>query len=215
MTQHDLPMIVVYSGGSQGQRWVINQQSMLIGRGEDCDIVVEERRVSRHHARIEKHSDGYILRDLDSKNGTYVNGSEVRDEPHLLADGDEIQIALSVRMGFVGADATLPLSLNGMGMGLRLDKAARKVVVGGQEMVPPPSLAQFRLLELLYDRSGTVVSRELIVDAVWREEASDGISEQAVDALVRRLRERIATLDPNREYIVTVRGHGFRLDTHQ
>ncbi len=39
-----------------------------------------------------------------------------------------------------------------------------------------------------------------------------GISEQAIDALVRRLRDRIAAMDPDHAYIVTVRGHGFRLE---
>jgi DNA-binding response OmpR family regulator len=38
------------------------------------------------------------------------------------------------------------------------------------------------------------------------------VSDQALDALIRRLRERIAALDPEREYISTVRGHGIRLD---
>ncbi|HIP86892.1 MAG TPA: winged helix family transcriptional regulator, partial [Anaerolineales bacterium] len=57
-----------------------------------------------------------------------------------------------------------------------------------------------------------VVTREEIVAAVWPEEAKAGITEQAIDALVRRLRERLASLDPDHNYIVTVRGHGFRLE---
>ena len=67
-------------------------------------------------------------------------------------------------------------------------------------------------MELLLDRAGEVVSREDVIAAVWPEEESFGISEQAIDALVRRLRERIASLDPDHSYIATVRGHGFRLD---
>jgi DNA-binding response OmpR family regulator len=46
---------------------------------------------------------------------------------------------------------------------------------------------------------------------VWGEDAL-GISEQALDALVRRLRERLAELEPNHEFVVTVRGHGLRLE---
>jgi DNA-binding response OmpR family regulator len=38
------------------------------------------------------------------------------------------------------------------------------------------------------------------------------VSEQAIDALVRRLRDRLAELDPDHRYVVTVRGHGFRLE---
>jgi DNA-binding winged helix-turn-helix (wHTH) protein len=39
-----------------------------------------------------------------------------------------------------------------------------------------------------------------------------GVSEQALDALIRRLRDRLAAIDPTHTYVVTVRGHGLRLD---
>lgn len=212
MTRQDMPMLIVYEGELEGQRWIIDQGRVLIGRGSDCDIVLPERQTSRHHARIERDDGGYLLRDLGSKNGTYVNGQEVRDKPYRLKDGDEIQIALCVKMGFVGADATLPLELTGPNRGVRIDQAARRVFIGGHELIPPLSVAQYRLLELLLDHEGEVVSRDEIVAAVWPEEEAMGISEQAIDALVRRLRDRISAVDPDHAYIVTVRGHGFRLD---
>jgi DNA-binding response OmpR family regulator len=64
----------------------------------------------------------------------------------------------------------------------------------------------------LYEPSGQVRSRDEIVDAVWSETEREGVSEQAIDALVRRLRERLAEIAPDGLYVVTVRGHGFRLD---
>jgi len=82
----------------------------------------------------------------------------------------------------------------------------------GREMDPPLSLAQYRLLELLHERRGRVVSREEVVSAVWAEDEAEGVSEQAIDALARRLRERIAEVDPDHQYVITVRGHGFRLE---
>jgi hypothetical protein len=212
MTRQDMPMLIVYEGQLEGQRWVIDQPLVIIGRGSDCDIALPERQVSRHHAQIERENGGYLLRDLGSKNGTCVNGQEVHDRPHCLKDGDEIQIALCVKMGFVGADATLPLELTGPNRGLHVDQAARRVFMGGHELTPPLSVAQYRLLDLLLDHEGEVVSRDAIVTAVWAEEEEIGITEQAIDALVRRLRDRIAAVDPDHAYIVTVRGHGFRLD---
>ena len=212
MTRQDMPMLIVYEGQLEGQRWVIDQPLVTIGRGSDCEIVLPERPVSRHHAQIERENGGYLLRDLGSKNGTCVNGQEVRDRPYCLKDGDEIQIALCVKMGFVGADATLPLELTGPNRGLHIDRAARRVFIGGHELTPPLSVAQYRLLDLLLDHEGEVVSRDAIVTAVWAEEEEIGITEQAIDALVRRLRDRIAAADPDHAYIVTVRGHGFRLD---
>ena len=212
MIRQDMPMLIVYEGELEGQRWIIDQDRMVIGRGSDCDIVLPERQVSRQHAQIERDHDGYLLRDLGSKNSTCVNGQEVRDKSYRLKDGDEIQIALCVKMGFVGADATLPLELTGPNRGLRVDQAARRVFIGGHELTPPLSLAQYRLLELLLNHEGQVVSRDEIVTVVWPEEETMGISEQAIDALVRRLRDRISGADPDHAYIVTVRGHGFRLD---
>ena len=212
MTRQDMPMLIVYEGELEQQRWIVDQDQMIIGRGSDCDIVIPKRQISRQHAQIERDDSGYLLRDLGSKNGTYVNSQEVRGDPYRLKDGDEIQIALCVKMGFVGADMTLPLELAGPDRGLRIDRAAKRVFVGGHELAPPLSVAQYRLLELLLEHKEEVVSRDAIVKTVWPEEEAMGISEQAIDALVRRLRDRISAVDPDHAYIVTVRGHGFRLD---
>ncbi|MDH5506431.1 MAG: helix-turn-helix domain-containing protein, partial [Anaerolineae bacterium] len=47
---------------------------------------------------------------------------------------------------------------------------------------------------------------------IWGEEEAFEVSNQALDALVRRLRDRLKNVDDEHEYIVTVRGHGLRLD---
>ncbi len=212
MKSKEMPMLIVYEGKLEGQKWLIDQDRILIGRSNDCDIVLPERQVSRQHAQIERDQNGYLLRDLGSKNKTYVNGQELLEEPYRLKDGDEIQIALCIKMGFVGADATLPLELTGPNRGLRIDRAARKVFIGGHEVTPPLSPAQYRLLALLMEREGEVISRDDVVTSVWIEDEGLGVSEQAIDALMRRLRNRIAGVDPDHQYIVTVRGHGFRLE---
>jgi DNA-binding response OmpR family regulator len=67
-------------------------------------------------------------------------------------------------------------------------------------------------MELLFDHQGRVVSRDELVEHVWGEQEAIGVSEQALDALIRRLRDRLAALDPLHAYIITVRGHGLRLD---
>ncbi len=210
--QQDRPVLVAYEGALDGKRWTLNAETTVIGRSYDCDIVLPERQVSRYHAEIQRDDGGYLLRDLGSKNGTFVNGQRVEGEPHRLSDGDEIQIALYIRLGFVGADATIPLELTGPRRGLHIDRPAKRVFIGGQELIPPLSPAQYRLLRVLLDNEGEVVSRDGIVDAVWSEDEAFGVTEQAIDALVHRLRERIAAMDPDHEYIVTVRGHGLRLE---
>jgi len=154
-----------------------------------------------------------MVEDLGSKNGTYVNGGLIQ-EVVTLYDGDELQISLAQHFVYLSSDATMPLEglpLDLQKRRLRVDIGARRVWVMDEEIDPPLSAAQFTLLQALYEQSGEVVSRPEIIEAVWSR-AAEGVTEQALDALVRRLRDRISEVDPSREYIITVRGHGLRLD---
>jgi len=95
---------------------------------------------------------------------------------------------------------------------LRLDKRSRRVWLGKEEVLPPLSVSQYKVLELLYDNEGLVVTRQQLIEAIWGEEQALTVSEQALDALIRRLRDRLSGIDPAHMYIATVRGHGLRLD---
>jgi len=208
----DVAMLMVREGSSPRRQWTLQGAAIVIGRGDDCHVIIDDRQASRHHARITQTQDGYVLEDLGSKNGTFLNGHPLT-VPAVLKDGDDIGIAFAARLSFVDAGATAPLLFNEeLGPGIRMDTEAKRVWVTGHELDPPLSLAQYRLLELLYDNRSRVVSREEVVSAVWAEDESEGVSEQAIDALARRLRERIAEADPDHQYVVTVRGHGFRLE---
>lgn len=205
-------MLVLQRGAEAGRRWPLSRsREIIIGRHEECDIVLPDRLVSRRHTRIFWQGDGYYVEDLNSKNGTHVNGDEVTT-PTPLEDGDELQIALRFKLAFVDAGATAPLTFEDESPGLRIDNETREVWVGGQRVDPPLSLHQYRLLVALWEAGGGVITREQIVDTVWPETSGEGVSEQAIDALVRRLRERLAENDEGFRYIVTVRGHGFRLE---
>jgi DNA-binding winged helix-turn-helix (wHTH) protein len=216
MKQGEKPVLVIHEGERAGQRWTIQNETLLIGRGTECDLVLPERQVSRQHLKIKQVDDQYWVEDLDSKNGTWVNGTQLKGE-RPLKDGDEIQIALAVKVAFVESEATAPLTFDENPQGtttgnLRLDRDSRRVFIGDKEVDPPLSLPQYRLLELLIDANGAICTRENVIEAVWPEALSEGVSEQAIDALVRRLRDRITEIDPGHQYVVTVRGHGFRLD---
>jgi pSer/pThr/pTyr-binding forkhead associated (FHA) protein len=212
----DVPILIAQSGPLNGQRWNI-ETSITIGRDEQCEIVINDRQVSRQHARIKRTPQGVALEDLGSKNGTHYNSNPFEDKI-LLKDGDTVQIALVQQFLFLSSDATLPLDadvtdLQPLGnYKLRLEKRSRRVLIRDQEVSPPLSVSQFKLLEMLYDQPGKVVPRAELIKAVWGEAQAVMISEQALDALVRRLRERLRAVDPDHAYVITVRGHGLRLD---
>ncbi len=213
MHGHEVAMLLIHEGNSPKSQWPLTKAKTIIGRDANSDIQIDERQISRQHAEITLTPEGYYtLRDLGSKNGTFLNGQPLTGEAQPIRNGDEIGIALCAKTTFVAEEATAPVLMHHSRPGIRMDLAAKRVWVMGQEISPPLSLAQYNLLELLYQNSGHVVSRDAVVGMVWSEEESDGVSEQAIDALARRLRERIAEIDPSSKYVETVRGHGFRLN---
>ncbi len=76
-----------------GRRTPIEGAVVQIGRAPSCEIVLDDRNVSRRHAEIRRRGPVVVLIDLDSTNGTIVNGRRVREHP--LADGDRITLGNS------------------------------------------------------------------------------------------------------------------------
>lgn len=209
--QEDHPLLVAQDGPLKGQRWQLSR-TIVLGREPTCDVVVADRQISRYHARLTPTPEGMIFEDLGSKNGTHLNGT-ILTAPVVLQDGDILSIAMAQQFMFLVSDATTPLTENSLPSGrLMMDSRSRRVWVNQQQVVPPLSAQQFKLLWLLYKNNGEVVSRPDLVAEVWGGDHAEGVSDQALDALIRRLRERIAVQDPSHKYIDTVRGHGIRLD---
>ena len=85
------PALVVRSGGGRvGETFVPEGERTLIGRSPECDIFLDDVTVSRKHAVLVEREGGYVIEDLGSLNGTYVNRRRI--DSHRLADGDEVQI---------------------------------------------------------------------------------------------------------------------------
>jgi adenylate cyclase len=82
--------LIATTGGNRGNEYAVVRSPSVLGRHEESDIVVLDRRASRRHAQIEKVGEKYYVEDLASRNGTYVNDEAVTRSP--LKDGDEITI---------------------------------------------------------------------------------------------------------------------------
>jgi DNA-binding response OmpR family regulator len=202
--------LLIFSIDDIPQRtWTLNQAVTTIGRWEDNHVVIADRGVSRHHAQIQRQGTQYLIEDLDSKNGLYLNGERVSG-PVRLEDGDQIAIAPRCILTFVDKEATAPVLRERHGV--RIDEDACRVWVNGCELEPPLSSAQFALLITLAGAPEQVFTRDELAAQVWPEEDPSGISNEAVNSLVRRLRKRLMEVDPNHRYIFAVRGHGFRFE---
>ncbi|MDX6376986.1 MAG: hypothetical protein QOE98_1289 [Gaiellaceae bacterium] len=73
-----------------GGRHVIERRAVVLGRSRECDVVLDDRSVSRRHAELVRHGDGFLLRDLDSTNGSSVNGKRIREAA--VQPGDDITL---------------------------------------------------------------------------------------------------------------------------
>lgn len=94
--------LIVLEGPQAGQKFKIDGD-VILGRAIDCTIVVEDPEVSRSHVRITRSDVGaYVIEDLDSRNGTKINGVPVQKQ--FLSFGDKIQIGPRVLILFAPFD---------------------------------------------------------------------------------------------------------------
>ncbi|GEM_PF-6598469 len=88
------PTLQIIEGEGEGTVFSLDQKTTVIGRGEDCDIVINHPMVSRHHAKIVRVGPSFYIHDLQSTNGTMVNGENI--DQHVLQPEDEIQIGVTL-----------------------------------------------------------------------------------------------------------------------
>jgi hypothetical protein len=84
----------VNTGHQRGKIFNLNKNSMVIGRREDCDIILSDDSISRSHARLELHRGVYTIHDLGSTNGTSVNGERITSRA--LKPGDVVTLGTTV-----------------------------------------------------------------------------------------------------------------------
>ena len=89
----ETPLLIVTAGLARGRSAAVTGD-VTIGRDDQNTLAIADPALSRRHCVIEPRGERLVLRDLDSRNGVFVNGSRVAEQP--LADGDQIRIGDSV-----------------------------------------------------------------------------------------------------------------------
>ncbi|HEX8700400.1 MAG TPA: FHA domain-containing protein [Myxococcaceae bacterium] len=175
----------IAEGKDAGKEFLFEQDSVLIGRTPECDVVLYDAGVSRRHCRIFSEGDGYIVEDMGSANGTKVNGAPVKTKP--LTDGDQLTLGPVVfAFAAVEAEAEEP-GTDGVGVPaaaqdeanstriVQVDQMKKRVSKGKGEALRPEGVDAPEELDKL-QRSAT---RAAGVPAVRPARASTGSAPRA------------------------------------
>jgi pSer/pThr/pTyr-binding forkhead associated (FHA) protein len=85
-----MAMVTLSFGGKEVKTYDLSKQAMVIGRDPGADIVIDNLGVSRSHCQLLKRGAAFVVQDMNSANGTYVNGKKVGE--HSLNDNDQIVV---------------------------------------------------------------------------------------------------------------------------
>jgi signal transduction histidine kinase len=168
-----VPSLFVIQGRDQGHRFQLEGAEVSLGRVGENTIQLHDTEVSRKHAVLQESAGGYVLRDLNSSNGTYVNGKAVRERR--LMSGDQLQLGRTLLL-FTGAHESVgvaqgDIDIAGPGRddGSRILRTISQADGADLLATPPdqtqsPWLARARSnLQLMY-RTAIAVSHTLDID---------------------------------------------------
>jgi len=176
--------LLVLQGPDKGRRFELPDVPTLIGR-DSRQLPLTDNTVSRRHAELHPVGDGWILKDLGSSNGTYINGVRV-DNTFALRLGDQMRVGRTILVygaqpGVSRASAS-SLSLAGEDSGM--DASIMHTVTSNDDSmvlaVPEPAAAAMTNLKLLYQLGAALGSSfdvqqvlEVVMDLVFEHVKAD------------------------------------------
>jgi predicted component of type VI protein secretion system len=86
-----MTLVLVLKGSGFIKEYTFTKEVIVVGRSLTNDLVIEDNTISRHHFKIYRQNDNFFIEDLNSTNGTYLNGTRVKNS--VLKNGDSISIS--------------------------------------------------------------------------------------------------------------------------
>lgn len=188
-----------------GNKHHLSNHDNYLGRSPENNIVIASKRVSRQHARIWREGRSWMLDDLSSANGTFLNQERVL-APIVLRDGDTITIG-DVEFSYFDPEATIRDDLFPE---LEIDVPGGVVRINRQAVSLSPK--EFALIKYLHEHLGEVCSKDDISTAVWPEYQGE-VYDYQIENLIRRLRTKLEPDPADPMILLTIRGLGYKLIT--
>jgi ABC transport system ATP-binding/permease protein len=123
--------LIITKGARSGEKIVLSTLPLTIGRVKPADLVINLDSVSRKHARISQTEAGYMIEDLGSSNGTFVNGEKIK-EPRKISNGDTINLGPDVDLQLVA----VPVAQNINATMIEKPDASNKTAMMGPSDIP-------------------------------------------------------------------------------
>ncbi|MFO0666559.1 MAG: GGDEF domain-containing protein [Polyangiaceae bacterium] len=201
-------MLTVLTGVNAGQVFSLDKDVMLIGRGTECDIWLEDPGVSRVHARVVRDEDGeYYVEDMGSTNGTFMKRTAVKRAP--LSAGDRLQFGPNMMVSFALVDDAEEELRHRMYEASTRDSLTR---VFNRQF-----LAERLVMEVAYAQRHKTDLSLLMVDIDYFKRLNDTYGHLAGDVVLRAVAATIARLIRaedvlarygGEEFVIVARGTG-------
>jgi pSer/pThr/pTyr-binding forkhead associated (FHA) protein/outer membrane protein assembly factor BamB len=153
-------LTVIQSDSLEGD-FPLEEEETVLGRDEEADITIDDKRISRQHCKITLVENGYIITDLGSSNGTFVNSQRITEKP--LEDGDQIQIGSS-RFKFSLESPAIPGRKRKMPVPVKILAVAvvlAAAVFAGSHLIK---------------RFSPLVPQKVILQTLWEQTLSAGVT---------------------------------------
>lgn len=198
-----------------GDSFFMTKDEFNIGRSLSNDLCVDSTQISRSHVKIVAVLDeSYLAQDLGSANGTCLNGEKLeKNRAYKLHASGELQLAGVFHIKFTDSGATFVAPETATIYGLTLSHMDRLVWIQGAEKEAfKLSNSEYKFLKTIMDKYPGHASHIEITESVWgfvpNNPDDDKRARDAIFNIVKRLRERLQAVDPDYEYIETVRKWG-------
>lgn len=200
------PCLVVLTGSRKGHAFWLEQPRVVVGRADDATIQIDDVSVSRYHAELNRGQETWLLKDLDSKNGSFLGDRPLTIESPI-RDGDLCRFG-TVTLQFFMVQAVQAMDTASLhAAGLRLDSDQMVARLG--DAFCALTEIEFRMLAALMRRPGRVLSTLALMRAAYPREHV--VAEATVASHLRNLRKKLSDLNGGEAIIRSHYGRGYSI----